>query len=95
MLRLVGSAVTRQLNPKVSAISLTILFTLIYVICVLWGLLLPSYSMNILLTALLPGYVENSLAGFILGLAESAFYGLAVGYGYASIYNWTATKFPV
>lgn len=93
MLQATEVIIAQRIDRKVSAISLMILLAFIYVICALWDLFVPSYSMKIILTALLPGYVEYSLAGFILGLAESAFYGLAVGYGYASIYNWTATKF--
>lgn len=89
------SAIIQGINPAASAISLMILFAVIYVICVFWGLLVPSYSMGTLLRMLLPGYVENSITGFLLGWAESAFYGLTVGYGYAIIYNWTILRFPL
>ena len=77
-----------MLNIKVVTWSLAIWATLMFVSCVIYGLLTPSsLHMTPFLEQLLPGYKPLSGAGFFVGLIESFLYGAFAGLVYAPVYN--------
>jgi uncharacterized protein DUF5676 len=60
----------------------------LYVICVVWGLMTPEVlHMHGFLEHLLPGFAWISLPMFFLGLVESFLFGAYAGAIFAWIYN--------
>ncbi len=78
------------LNTKVVSWSLGIFLAFSYVLCVLYGLVVPQrlHGMSAFLEAVLPAFKWLTFAGFILGLVESFLYGVYVGIVFAPIYNF-------
>lgn len=78
------------LNIKVVSWSLGIFFAISYMLCVLYGLVVPErlHGMKDFLEAVLPAFKWLTFAGFILGLVESFLYGVYVGIVFAPIYNF-------
>ncbi len=54
--------------------------SLLYVGCVVWDLLFPTYAMNPAWAPLFPGFTFLTWGGFLLGLAESLIYGALLGW---------------
>jgi len=76
------------LNLKVVIWSLGLFGALSFVVCVLYGLLVPeALNMKQLLAIVLPGFKWLSLGSFLLGLAESFLYGVYAGLVYVPLYN--------
>jgi len=61
-----------------------------FILCVLWGLLLPEYVMYPSWRILLPGFEWLSWRSFILGLVESWSYGWYFALIWVPIYNFFA-----
>lgn len=78
------------LNIKVVSWSLGIFFVISYMLCVLYGLIVPErlHGMKTFLEMLLPAFIWLTFGGFILGLIESFLYGAYIGIVFVPIYNF-------
>ena len=78
-----------MLNIRVVSWSLGILTASSFVLCVLYGLIVPErlHGMSASLEAVLPAFRWLTLGGFILGLIESFLYGVYVGIVFVPVYN--------
>lgn len=77
------------LNIKVVSWSLGIFLSISYILCVIYGLIVPEklHRMKDFLEAVLPAFEWLTFGGFILGLAESFLYGAYIGIVFVPIYN--------
>ena len=76
------------MNLKLVTLTTACWALVLYVICVLWGLVTPDVlHMHGLLEQLLPGFFWISLPMFILGMVESFLLGAYAGAVFAWIYN--------
>jgi uncharacterized protein DUF5676 len=86
------------LNVKVVSWSLGIWSGLTFIICVIYGLLVPeSLATHQALGQALPGFRWLTVGGFVIGLGWSIVYGLYAGWLFSVLYNglnkrWTAAK---
>ncbi len=77
-----------MLNIRILTCSLATFTTVTYVICVMYGLIVPeSLHMVRFLEIILPGFKWLSLGSFVLGLVKSFLYGVYAGLVYTPIYN--------
>lgn len=77
-----------MLKLRLVTLSTTVFVTLSYLLCVAFGLLTPQgIHMHPLLELLLPAFVWITPAAFLLGLIESALWGVYLGGGFALTYN--------
>lgn len=77
-----------MLNVKVVTGSLALFGAVTYLVCVLYGLIVPaSLHMTAFLEEVLPGFEWLTPAGFLVGLVESFLYGAYAGLVYAPIHN--------
>lgn len=84
-----------QLNIQVVTWALATFTTFTFIICVLYGLIVPeSFHMVQLLENTLPGFKWLSIGSFFIGLAESFLYGAYAGLVYTPIYNFYNKKWP-
>ena len=82
------------LNIRVVSWSLGIFKAFTYILCVLYGLVVPQrlHGMSAFLEAVLPAFKWLSFGGFILGLVESFLYGVYIGIVFVPIYNFINKK---
>jgi ABC-type Fe3+ transport system permease subunit len=83
-----------MLNIKVLAWSLGLFLVVSYLLCVVYGLVVPeSLHMYELLEGMLPGFRWLTLPGFLIGLVESFLYGVYGGMVFGFIHNlvWKRT----
>lgn len=89
-----------MLNIKVVTWSLGIFTAISFVVCVIYGLIVPpSLHMASFLEMVLPAFKWLTVWGFFLGLIESFLYGVYAGLLYVPIYNvlvrrWGAATHP-
>lgn len=77
------------LNWKVMTWSLALFGAVTYVLCVVYGLLVPkAFHMVQFLEITLPGFRWLSVGSFFLGLVETFLYGAYVGLVFVPIYNF-------
>jgi len=78
------------LNAKIVSWSLGLFLSFSYILCVVYGLIVPQrlHGMSAFLEAVLPAFKWLTLGGFILGLVESFLYGVYVGVVFVPIYNF-------
>ncbi len=77
-----------MLNLKVVTSSLGSFTAISFVLCVIYGLVVPtSLHMGRALEVILPAFKWLTLPGFLLGLAESFLYGVYAGLVFVPIYN--------
>ncbi len=78
------------LNAKVVSWSAGIFTSISYLLCVLYGLIVPErlHGMKSFLEAALPAFRWLTFGGFILGLVESFLYGAYIGIVFVPIYNF-------
>jgi hypothetical protein len=77
-----------MLNLKVVTWSLGVFGAITFLVCVLYGLVVPeTLHMTNWLEAVLPGFKWLTLGGFVIGLIESFLYGVYVGLVFVPIYN--------
>lgn len=77
-----------MLRIKTVSLALGLTFAISFVVCVLWGLVLPEpVHMHQFLQFVLPGFTWISFGSAILGLIESFLFGVYFGLIYAPIYN--------
>ena len=78
-----------MLKTKVVALSLALTFAVSYLVCVVWGLVMPaSLHMHGFLELILPGFSWLSWPTFLLGLAESFLWGIYAGLIFVPIHNF-------
>lgn len=65
----------------------SLLLAAFFVVCVVWGLLVPGAQMHRVWGPLLPGFEWISWPMFLLGLAESYAYGWLIAAPWAWLYN--------
>lgn len=83
-----------MLNMKVVTWSLALFGAVTFVVCVLYGLVVPaSLHMTSFLEAVLPGFEWLTPLGFLIGLVESFLYGVYAGIVYVPIHNRVAKRF--
>lgn len=86
-----------MLNLKVVSWSLGIFAAISFVLCVIYGMVVPeSLHAAQALEAVLPAFKWLTFGGFVLGLIESFLYGAYAGLVFVPIYNalsrrWGAT----
>ena len=77
-----------MLNVKVVTWSLGIFAAVSFVLCVIYGLLVPNSLHSVqTLEAVLPAFKWLTFGGFVLGLLESFLYGVYAGLVFVPIYN--------
>ena len=77
-----------MLNLKVVTWSLGSFTSISFVLCVIYGLVVPtSLHMGQALEVILPAFKWLTFPGFLLGLAESFLYGVYAGLVFVPIYN--------
>ncbi len=83
-----------MLNTRVVSWSLGIFLALSFILCVLYGLIVPQrlHGMSAFLEAALPAFKWITFGGFILGLIESFLYGAYIGIVFVPIYNFVNGK---
>jgi hypothetical protein len=91
-----GGAGMHLLNWKTMAWSLGVFATVTYIICIVYGLLVPkALHMTQFLEITLPRFRWLSVDTFALGFVESFLYGAYVGLVYTPIHNFFARRFGV
>lgn len=77
-----------MLNIKVVSWSLGIFTAISFVLCVIYGMIVPpSLHLTTFLEITLPAFKWLTFWGFLLGLCESFLYGAYVGLVFVPIYN--------
>jgi|Deesub1362A_J573_1020465.scaffolds.fasta_scaffold00094_97 hypothetical protein len=76
-----------KINIRAAGLALGVLFSITYVLCVLWDIALPEYAMFGVWAPILPGFTWLSMGSFILGLVETFVYGVYGGATFAFLYN--------
>ena len=78
-----------MLNIKVWMATLAVWMGMSFTLCVLGGVLVPGLPIrHQTLELLLPGFTWISLGSFVLGLAESLFYGVYVSVVLVAVHNF-------
>ena len=81
------------LNWKVMTWSLGLFGAVSFVLCVIYGLIVPKALHSVqFLEIVLPGFQWLSPGSFVLGLAESFLWGVYVGIVFTPIYNFVARR---
>ncbi len=82
------------LNIRIVSWSLGVFTTITYILCVLYGLIVPQrlHGMSAFLETVLPAFKWLTFGGFILGLIESFLYGAYVGIVFVPLYNFINKK---
>ena len=82
-----------MLNIKIVSWSLGIFTAVSFVLCVIYGLIVPeSLHNHQFLEAVLPAFKWLTIWGFCLGLLESFLYGVYAGLVFVPIYNFLWRK---
>ena len=83
----------QPLNWKVMTWALGLFGAVTYVLCVVYGLLVPkAFHMVQFLEMTLPGFRWLSVGSFFLGLVETFLYGAYVGLVFVPIYNFVLRR---
>jgi hypothetical protein len=83
----------RPLNWKAVTWALGLFGAVTFVMCVLYGLVVPkAFHMVQLLEIALPGFTWLSLGSFVIGLVESFLYGAYAGLVFVPIYNFVSRR---
>lgn len=81
------------LNWKVMTWSLGLFGAITFVVCAVYGLLVPEgFHMKQLLEIALPGFRWLTVGSFALGLVESFLYGAYAGLAFVPIYNFVLRR---
>jgi len=82
------------LDMKIVSWSSGIFTAFTFVLCVLYGLVVPErlHGMSVFLEMILPAFKWLTFGGFILGLIESFIYGAYIGIVFVPIYNFLSRK---
>lgn len=78
-----------MLNMKIVSWSLGIFTAVSFVLCVIYGLIVPqSLHMHEFLEMVLPAFEWLTVWGFVLGFIESFLYGAYTGLVFVPVYNF-------
>ena len=81
------------MNIKVVSLSLGVSAAVSFVVCVIWGLIMPeSLHMHGFLELVLPGFQWLSVGSFVVGIVESFLFGVYAGIVYVPIRNFFAKR---
>ena len=82
------------LNIRVVSWSLGIFIAITFILCVLYGLVVPQrlHGMSDFLEAVLPAFRWLTFGGFLLGIVESFLYGAYIGIVFVPIYNFLSKR---
>ena len=82
------------LNIRVVSWSLGIFMAITFILCVLYGLIVPQrlHGMSDFLEAVLPAFRWLTFGGFLLGIVESFLYGAYIGIVFVPIYNFLSKR---
>lgn len=72
--------------------SISAFFVISYFLCVLSGLLVPSWSMHQPWLQFFPGFEWLTLKGFIIGFLEAIVYGWYVAFLFGWLFNFFAAR---
>lgn len=82
-----------MLNIKIVSWSMGIFTAISFILCVIYGLIVPSSLHSVaLLEMALPAFKWLTFGGFFLGLIESFLYGAFVGLVFVPIYNFLSSR---
>jgi len=82
-----------QLNWKVMTWSLGLFGAVSFVLCVIYGLIVPKALHSVqFLEMVLPGFRWLSPGSFVLGLVESFLWGVYLGLVFTPIYNFVERR---
>ena len=85
-----------MLNIKSVSWSLGIFTAISFVVCVIYGLIVPpSLRMAPFLEAILPAFKWLTIGGFFLGLLESFLFGAYAGLVFVPVYNFLNRRWGV
>ena len=85
-----------MLNIKLVTWSLGIFTAISFVLCVIYGLIVPQSLHSVqFLEAVLPAFKWLTFWGFCLGLIESFLWGIYAGLVFVPIYNFLARRWDV
>ena len=76
-----------QLNWKVMTVTMGLFGAVMFVACVVYGLLVPALHNSALLEAVLPGFHWLTPSSVLLGVVETFFYGAFAGLVFAWLHN--------
>lgn len=84
----------KPLQIKPVALALGSFLGISFVLCVAWGLLVPSSLATMIrfLESVLPGFQWISVGSFFLGLVESFLYGVYTALVFVPLYNYFSTR---
>ncbi len=82
------------LKVKIVSWSLGTFFAVSFILCVLYGLVVPPrlHGMSAFLEAVLPAFKWLTLGEFLLGLGESFLYGVYIGVVFVPIYDFISRR---
>ena len=82
------------LNIRLVSWSLGIFMAITFILCVLYGLVVPQrlHGMSDFLEAVLPAFKWLTFGGFLLGIVESFLYGAYIGIVFVPIYNFLSKR---
>ena len=85
------------LNVRVVSWSLGIFMAITFILCILYGLIVPQrlHGMSDFLEAVLPAFRWLTFGGFLLGIVESFLYGAYIGIVFVPIYNFLSKRISV
>ncbi len=78
----------KPLNLRVVSAALAAFGAITFTLCLLWGLVFPSFTMVAIWKVLLPGFQGIGWGSYLLGLVEIALYGLYTAAIFVPLYNW-------
>ncbi len=88
-----GVSSMQPLSWKVVTWSLGLFGAVTFVVCVVYGFLVPkAFHMAQLLEIALPGFKWLSVGSFFLGLVESFLYGAYAGLVFTPLYNYFSRR---
>ena len=85
------------LNIRVVSWSLGIFMAITFILCILYGLIVPQrlHGMSDFLEAVLPAFRWLTFGGFLLGIVEIFLYGAYIGIVFVPIYNFLSKRIRV
>lgn len=82
-----------RLNVDKVGLAMGLFLSVVYSLCVAFGLLFPGMAMHSVWARLLPGFVWLTPGSFLLGLIESFLYGVFFAIIFVPIYNFLGVVF--
>lgn len=81
-----------QIPINALGLSLSTFFALTYVLCIAFGLVVPSWEMHRPWLQFFPGFEWLTLRGFSIGLVESIAYGWYVAAVFGPLFNFFSAR---